>query len=141
MRPMTPAEIRAFLQAGIRTAKLATAGADGRPHVAPVWFVLDGEELVFTTAGSSAKARNLRVRPEVSLCVDDERPPLSFVTMHGTASIEQSPPDLLDWTTRIAHRYVGADAAVEVGRRNADLDDLVVRIRPTAVIAQADLLG
>ena len=39
-REMTHDEIRAFLLAGTRTAKVATVRADGRPHVAPVWFVL-----------------------------------------------------------------------------------------------------
>ncbi len=49
-RPMTRAEVRSFLGHGTRTGKLATVGADGGPHVMPVWFVLDGDELVFTTA-------------------------------------------------------------------------------------------
>ena len=46
---MTPDEVRAFLSRGTRTAKVATSLPDGQPHVMPVWFVLDGEELVFTT--------------------------------------------------------------------------------------------
>ena len=41
---MTPEEIRAFLSHGTRTAKVATSGPDGLPHVMPVWFALDGEE-------------------------------------------------------------------------------------------------
>ena len=31
------------------TAKVATVRADGRPHVAPVWFDLDGDDVMFTT--------------------------------------------------------------------------------------------
>jgi nitroimidazol reductase NimA-like FMN-containing flavoprotein (pyridoxamine 5'-phosphate oxidase superfamily) len=46
---MTPDEIHAFLSHGTRTAKLATSGPGRQPHVMPVWFVLDGEELLFTT--------------------------------------------------------------------------------------------
>ena len=46
---------RAFVAHGTRTGKLATVRRDGRPHVVPVWFVLDGDDLVFTTgAGSRA---------------------------------------------------------------------------------------
>ena len=48
-RAMTTKEIRAFLSHGTRTANVATSLPDGQPHVMPVWFVLDGEELVFTT--------------------------------------------------------------------------------------------
>jgi hypothetical protein len=46
---MTEAEWRAFLGAGTRTGKLATTRPDGRPHVVPIWFVLDGDEVVFNT--------------------------------------------------------------------------------------------
>ena len=46
---MTPDEIHAFLSHGTRAAKLATSGPGRQPHVMPVWFVLDGEELLFTT--------------------------------------------------------------------------------------------
>src|SRR2546422_6665457 len=62
-RAMTSEEIRAFLSHGTRTAKLATSGPSGQPHVMPVWFALDGEELVFTTWGDSVKGRNLRRNP------------------------------------------------------------------------------
>ena len=47
--PMTDEQARAFLAAGYRTGKLATVRADGRPHVAPIWFVLDGADLIFMT--------------------------------------------------------------------------------------------
>jgi PPOX class probable F420-dependent enzyme len=79
MHTMSPAEARAFLLARPRTAKLATVRADGRPHVAPVWFDLDGDDLRFTTWHASVKAVNLRRDPRVSLCVDDEAPPFAFV--------------------------------------------------------------
>src|SRR5256885_4104369 len=72
-RKMTPEEINAFLSRGTRTAKLATSGPDGQPHVMPVWFALDGEELVFTTWGDSVKGRNLRRNPRVAIVVDEER--------------------------------------------------------------------
>src|SRR5436309_15504621 len=71
-RKMTPEEIRAFLSHGTRTAKVATSGPGGQPHVMPVWFALDGEELVFTTWGDSAKGRNLRRDPRAAMVVDEE---------------------------------------------------------------------
>jgi hypothetical protein len=33
-----------FLSEGNRTGKLATVQAEGRPHVTPIWFVLDGDD-------------------------------------------------------------------------------------------------
>ena len=59
-REMTKTEIREFLARGTRTAKLATVGCGGAPHVMPVWFVLNGEQLVLTTGAESVKGRHLR---------------------------------------------------------------------------------
>lgn len=139
MRDMTEAEIAEFLAYSTRTAKLATVGADGHPHVVPVWFVMDGAEFVITTMSTSRKARHLASRPRVSLCVDDERPPYAFVTVHGTATVHKQPSDLLEWTTRIARRYVPGEDAEAVGRRYAEFDDLIVRIRPDRVIARTGI--
>jgi PPOX class probable F420-dependent enzyme len=137
MREMSEAERRDFLLAGTRTAKLATVRPDGRPHVAPVWFLLDGEEVVFTTHESTVKARNMRLDPRVSLCVDDEEPPYAFVLVEGRARLSAGDPDLLRWTTRIGGRYMGAGRAEEYGRRNAAPGELLVRVKPVRITARA----
>jgi len=133
---MTPDQARAFLRAGTRTAKVATLGRDGQPHVVPVWFVLDGDDVVFTTHEASVKGRALRRDPRVSLCVDDERPPYAFVTVHGTASISTDLDELRRWATAIGGRYMGADRADEFGRRNGVAGELVVRVTPTTIIGR-----
>ncbi len=56
---MTETEWREFLAAGTRTGKLATTRPDGRPHVVPIWFILDGDDLVFTTGADTVKGRSL----------------------------------------------------------------------------------
>src|SRR5947208_2348894 len=112
MKTMTESEWRSFLSFGTRTAKLASRRPDGRPHVAPIWFVLDANDLVFTTHSDSVKGKNLRHDPRVMLAVDDEQPPFAFVLVEGSATLSDlSPPELLPWTTRIAMRYMGADQA------------------------------
>ncbi|HLI08028.1 MAG TPA: pyridoxamine 5'-phosphate oxidase family protein [Ktedonobacteraceae bacterium] len=73
MHTFTP-EVRTFLLTGTRTAKVATVRADGRPHVAPVWFLLDDDSIVFTTWHTTVKAKNIRRDPRVCLCIDDETP-------------------------------------------------------------------
>jgi PPOX class probable F420-dependent enzyme len=133
---MTPEQVRAFLRTGTRTAKLATTGRDGQPHVVPVWFVLDGAELVFTTHETSVKGRALRRDPRVSLCVDDETPPYSFVTVQGVASVDTDRASLRRWATAIGERYMGADRAEEFGARNAVPGELLVRVTPTTLIGR-----
>jgi len=137
MQSMTPDAWREFLLAGTRTAKLATVRPDGRPHVAPVWFDLDGDQLVFTTGKDSVKGKNLLRNPRVMLSVDDERPPFAFVLIEGVASASELSPDaLLPWTSRIARRYMGAAQADAYGRRNAVEGELLVRVSLSKVIAQ-----
>ena len=141
MREMSPAECRAFLLDRARTAILATTRADGRPHVAPVWFDLDGDDLVFTTWHATAKAANLRRDPRVSLCIDEETPPFAFVLIEGRATLADDRDELARWATRIAGRYMGAALAEAYGRRNAAPGELLVRVSPTRVVARADITG
>ena len=132
---MSSDEVRAFLGHGTRTAKLATSGLDGQPHVTPVWFVLDGDELVFTTWGESVKGRNLRRGPRAAVVVDDEVAPFAFVHIRGHVALSEDPDDLLRFATAIGERYMGADRAEEFGSRNAVPGELLVRLRPERVIA------
>jgi len=89
MQHMTDAERRAFLLHGTRTGKLATVRADGRPHIAPIWFLLDGDTVVFNTGEGSVKARNMRHDPRVSLCVDDENPPICLRAHRGHGGVRR----------------------------------------------------
>jgi PPOX class probable F420-dependent enzyme len=138
---MTPEEIRGFLSHGTRTAKLATSGLGGEPHVMPVWFVLDGEELVFTTWGESVKGRNLRRNPRAAVIVDEELAPYAFVHIRGQVTLSEDLEELLRFATAIGGRYMGTERAEEFGRRNAVPGELLVRLRPDRVIATADVAG
>ena len=99
---MNPDEIHAFLSHGTRTAKLATSGPGGEPHVMPVWFMLDGEELVFTTSGDSVKGRNLRRNPRAAVIVDEEVAPYAFVHIRGHVTLSEDLEELLRFATRSA---------------------------------------
>ena len=138
---MTPDEVRAFLSHGTRTAKLATSGHGGQPHVMPVWFVVDGDELLFTTWGDSVKGRNLRRDPRAAVVVDEEVAPYAFVHIRGHVTLSEDLEELLRFATAIGGRYMGADRADEFGRRNAVPGELLVRLRPERVIATADIAG
>jgi hypothetical protein len=70
--------------------------------------------------------------------VDDERAPYAYVHIRGRARIDDH-SDLLEWTTRIAERYVRADQPEAYGRRNAVPTALLVRVRPERVIAEFDV--
>ncbi|WP_420878936.1 PPOX class F420-dependent oxidoreductase [Rhodococcus sp. (in: high G+C Gram-positive bacteria)] len=136
---MQDPQVREFLTRGTRTGKLGYLSGDGRPLVAPVWFVLEGDDVVFNTGASTAKGRSLARDPRVTLCVDLEQPPYAFVQIQGAAVISTDPDELLRVATEIGRRYMGDERAEEFGRRNGVPGELVVRVRPTKVIAALDV--
>ena len=94
MSEMSKTQIRRFLNKGTFTGKLATVKKDGSSHVVPIWFVLDYRNnednlgnIYFTTFIGSVKAENIQRDNRISMCIDDQTPPFSFVTIHGTAKV------------------------------------------------------
>ncbi|MBI0295754.1 PPOX class F420-dependent oxidoreductase [Streptomyces sp. PRKS01-29] len=132
---MTKDQWQKFVMEGTRTAKLATVRADGSPHLAPVWFLLDGDDLVFNTGQETVKGRNLARDGRLTICVDDDRPPFAFVTLRGRAELVDDLGQVRDWATRIAARYMGEDRAEEYGSRNGVPGELLVRVRIDKVLA------
>lgn len=140
MKEMSKAEAYEFLATGTRTGKLATVRADGRPHVAPIWFVLDGEDLIFNTWHTSVKGKNLARDGRIALTVDEAVPPYAFVIVEGIVEITDD--DLAEskkWATRIGARYMGADQAEAFGERNGVPGELLVRIKVNKIVAQKEL--
>jgi PPOX class probable F420-dependent enzyme len=156
MAEMSKKEIRKFLMQDTFTGKLATVKKDGSSHIVPIWFVLDvsnkksagvgrrgeDEDIIFTTNGTSIKAKNIRRDNRVSICVDDQTPPFSFVTVYGIAKIQRCKQnELFRFATKIARRYMGKDNAELYGRRNSTAGEVLVRIKPKRIIAEKDIAG
>jgi PPOX class probable F420-dependent enzyme len=136
---MTDDERRRFLLAGTRTGVLATVRADGRPHAAPVWFTLDGDDVLFTTNERTVKGRNLRRDGRATLAVDDSTPPYHFVTIEGRVELSDDLAEMLPWATVLGVRYMGEARGEEYGKRNAVPGELLVRLRPDKMIASVDI--
>ena len=139
MPSITDPEVREFLSAGTRTGKLAIVASDGRPVVNPVWFILDGDDLVFNTGKTTAKGKAILRDPRVAICVDLDEPPYGYFQVQGRATVSEDPEELLRTATAIAARYMGADQAEEFGKRNAVPGELVVRVRPVKVLGGIDM--
>jgi PPOX class probable F420-dependent enzyme len=108
-------EVITFLSEGTRTGMQGYVASDGRPLVAPVWFIVDRGELVLSTNKNTAKGRALARDPRVVLCVDDPHPPYSFVQVQDVASIGEDPQEVLDVATRTGARYKGAEPRSSAG--------------------------
>ena len=157
MTAMSKEEIEKFLMQGTFTGKLATTKKDGSSHVVPIWFVFDSnnndgrvsetekegyDDIIFTTSSGSAKARNIERENRVSICVDDQTPPFSYVVIYGTARIQHcEQTQLFRFATKIAQRYVGKEVAELYGKRNSAEGEVLVRIKLIRVIAEKDIAG
>ena len=139
MASMSDDRVRDFLLRGTRTGKVAWVGHDGAPHVAPIWFVLDGDDVVFNTGADTGKGRALAREGRASLVVDDDSPPFSFVKIDGTVTLHDDLDEVRRFATIIGGRYMGDDRAEEFGRRNGVPGELLVRLHPTKVIAAFDV--
>lgn len=132
---MTDEEWRAFVSQGTRTAKLATVRPDGAPHVTPIWFLLDGDDIVFNTGRSGVKGRNLRRDGRFALSIDEDRPPYDFVLLRGGVTVSEDLAEVRAWAGRIGARYMGADREAEYAARNGVPGELLVRAHVEHVIA------
>ena len=133
MREMTTEEVLEFLSTGTRTAKVAWVASDGRPHVAPIWFVVEDGDILFVTSAEAGKSRALRRDPRISLVVDVEEPPYAFAKVDGTVEITEDPDELLRVATLVGGRYMGADQAEAYGARNGVPGECLVRLRPASI--------
>ena len=133
MREMTTEEALEFLSAGTRTAKVAWVASDGRPHVAPIWFIVEGGDILFATSAEAGKSRAMRRDARVSLVVDVEEPPYAFVKVDGTVEITEDRGELLRVATLVGGRYMGAEEAEAFGARNGVPGECLVRLRPSSI--------
>jgi PPOX class probable F420-dependent enzyme len=135
---MTDDEAYAFILDRPQTAKLACMRADGRPHVVPVWVVVDDDtdprQIVFNVGDTSIKYKAMVRDPRVALCFEDDEPPFSFLTVEGTVTLSDDLDEMLPWSTRIGGRYMGEDAGEAFGKRNASPGEWLVRFTPTSFI-------
>lgn len=84
-----------------RVARMATVSPDGRPHLVPICFALDGDTL-YSAVDEKPKAtprlarlRNIRANPEVAVLADhyeENWGRLWWVRVRGRARVEEAGP-------------------------------------------------
>jgi len=121
---MTAAEVDEFL-ATERTCRVATASKDGRPHVAPLWFVWDGQSLWLSSVVRSQRWTDLMRDPRVAVVIDAgvQYAELRGVELSGSVvpvgDIPRTPtpdPVLAEPERLFADKYTGGVAAQADGR-------------------------
>jgi len=70
---------------------MTTVASDGTPQTSPIWFLWD-EGVIVLYSLESARVRNLRSRPRVSLNLDGDGAGGDIVVIEGTATIDEDLP-------------------------------------------------
>jgi PPOX class probable F420-dependent enzyme len=138
---MTQAELRRFLDEE-RTLTCATLGPSGRPHLMPLWYVLDGGTLVAWTYGKSQKVRNLERLPQATLQVEAG---IAYAELRGVmfecdVEIVRDPARVTAVGEALARRYYAPGEgplpdAVRAGVARQAPKRVVLRFAPTRVIS------
>lgn len=117
---------RALLD-GKNFATVATLDPDGSPHTSVVWFLRDGDDVLFSSLAKRRKVKNLERDPRVSLSVFDLANPYTSVDIRGTATLAVDQGKELP--RKVSHKYLGEDPPPEP----EDEVRFVVRVTPEKV--------
>lgn len=115
---MTPEEVREFLAANT-VLQVATLGADGWPHLAPMWYVMEDNKVVFRSFTKSQKIVNLKRNPNLTALVEtgDEYSQLRGVMIKGQARLISDPAYVISIYGALAAKYpMINDSPVELDR-------------------------
>ena len=136
MAKLSQQEIAAYLKEP-HVAHMVTVRPDGRPHVAPVWFLEENGRAFVIADADAVRVRNIQHNPQVALSIATDHRPLKYVVLEGEGRVTNQ--DLSTLVERICVRYDGP------GRGRAYAEELLsddrirlVDIRVTRVIGWKD---
>ncbi len=140
-------EVTALLT-GRHRAQLACLRDDGTPHVVPLWFDWDGQDLWLTASPGAAWADYVGAGARVSLTIEEPRPDLRRVFVTGWAApvteerlADLVPDGLVGLRRRLLTHYVGSEAADELGTTHPEPGWTAIRVVPDRVHGRAGLVG
>jgi PPOX class probable F420-dependent enzyme len=112
--------------------------AEGPPAMTPVYYVLDGDEIVISTTSSRAKAKAAGRGREMSVCVLAEESPFDYVTVFGKARIEEqgAVETMMAIGSKMTGRTIGEESRPGLEQRAAAEGRVVLRITPTRAISR-----
>jgi PPOX class probable F420-dependent enzyme len=113
--------------------RFSTITPAGYPHTVPVWFMLDGDDLVVFAEASTQKVKNARANPRANIAIGGDPPGSPCYLIEGDVAVEDDPEHRI--AARITRHYESlaeAEASLAAWR---DLELVVLRLKPRRVIA------
>jgi PPOX class probable F420-dependent enzyme len=129
---MIPDEHRPFLESH-KLAVIGFARKSGPPSLSPVYYYVDGEEIVFSTTKTRGKGRAVARAGELTLCIVDMNPPFPYLTVYGKARVdEEAAVDAMMKMGEIMTGNVLPEAARPMMEQRAENEGRVaIRVTPT----------
>jgi PPOX class probable F420-dependent enzyme len=130
---MTPDEMHAFLDEG-RDLQVASINADGTPHLVTMWYLREGDDLLFWTYAKSQKVVNVRRDPRATVLVatGEKYEELKGVSVNGTVTVVAELDQVLAFGEKVYEKYWGPidNDLVREGVRTMGAKRVVVRVTP-----------
>jgi PPOX class probable F420-dependent enzyme len=139
---MPTQEQRDFLERN-RLCIVGIERSSGPPHLSPVYYALDGDDIIISTTASRWKAGAVRRHPDVSLCILGEQQPFPYVLVYGKGTIEEE--GAVDVMMNIGARMTGNPvpesmrSGIEERARNEGR--VVLRVKPTRIVSTRSLVS
>jgi PPOX class probable F420-dependent enzyme len=114
MGDLSQQEISDFLSEP-RVAHLATVRPDGRPHLAPIWYMEEDGKAYVITGPNAVRTRNVRQNPTVSLSIATDQRPFKYVILEGEGRLSKD--NVNQVTERICVRCQGPEEGLTYARR------------------------
>ena len=113
-------------------ARLSTIDRQGYPHTVPVWFDVDGEDLIFISTRDTAKVGHIQSNPKGAVTIGGDSGDGGGYLVKGTLSVEEDPG--LCWMKQLTYRYEPKAQAEKDIADWSTLDMIIIRLKPERVL-------
>lgn len=127
-------EARAFLSKPL-IARVSANGPDGYPHTVPVWFMLNGEDVIIITDRSTRKVRLFEADPRGAVVIGGDPGDEAGYLLKGDFAVEPDPD--FKWLERVTYHYEDDDQAARDVAEWRQLDMIILRMTVRSIVKVA----
>jgi general stress protein 26 len=124
-------DIRTFLEQP-QLAYLSTIDLLGYPHTVPVWFALDGDDLIFSTQKQRVRLKHIQANTKGAVVIGGEVSDGEGYLLQGKLRIEEDINQALRYS--IIYRYMSGEAAEQFIAYSNQFENRLVRLTPTKIV-------
>jgi hypothetical protein len=113
-------------------ARLSTIGSDGYPHVVPIWYMRDGDDLVFISDRTAHKTQNALANPKGAATIGGDMDDDAGYMIRGDLVVETDTNQAITW--RVIDRYEDKASGDKLKEEWKNDDIVVIRLKPRKVV-------